>query len=51
MCDSEHFFSQRDSVSRLFQGKKQWLMERFYRQMRLQHHILIDEQQQPIGGQ
>ena len=51
MCDSEHFFSQRDSVSRLFQDKKQWLMERFYRQMRLEHHILIDEQQQPIGGQ
>lgn len=49
-CSSEHFLSERNTVAHLFKDKKQWLMERFYRHMRQKHHILLDEQQQPLGG-
>ena len=49
--DSEHFLTQRDTAGRLFQGRKQWLMEHFYRQLRRQHRVLMDEQGQPEGGQ
>lgn len=48
--DSEHFLTTRDQVAQQFAGNKQWLMERFYRQMRQQHGVLM-EGKQPIGGQ
>lgn len=48
--EGEHFLTARDSVAKLFTGKKQWLMERFYRQMRQQYGVLM-EGKQPIGGQ
>ena len=49
--DSEHFFTARDEAQRLFAGKKQWLMERFYREQRRRHGVLLDAQGQPEGGQ
>ena len=41
--DSKHFFTERDAVQRLFAGKKQWLMESFYRQQRRLHRVLLRE--------
>ena len=49
--DSEHFLTERDTVARLFAGKKQWLMESFYRQQRRQHGVLMAADSQPEGGQ
>lgn len=50
MVSSEHFYTERLDVAKLFEGKKQWLMERFYRQMRQQHRVLM-QGGQPIGEQ
>ncbi len=47
---TEHFYTQRLDGVRFF-NNKQWLMERFYRAMRKQHHILLDASGQPEGGQ
>lgn len=47
--DSEHFLSHRDDLRRFFEGKKQYLMESFYRKMRLDYKILLDGDQ-PHGG-
>lgn len=49
--DSEHFLTERGEAQRLFAGKKQWLMERFYRQQRRKHHVLMAPDGQPAGGQ
>ena len=49
--DSEHFYTARDEAQRLFAGKKQWLMERFYREQRRRHGVLLDAEGQPEGGQ
>ncbi|MCB1607196.1 MAG: cryptochrome/photolyase family protein [Xanthomonadales bacterium] len=49
--DSEHFYTRRDEVARLFAKRKRWLMESFYRQMRQQHQILLDANGEPEGGQ
>jgi len=46
---TEHFLTERDEVSRFFAGGK-WLMERFYRHMRIKHQVFLDEKQKPIGG-
>lgn len=50
MFSTEHFLTGRDEASEFF-GDKKWLMERFYRHMRVKHQILLDEKQQPLGGQ
>jgi deoxyribodipyrimidine photolyase-related protein len=47
--DSEHFLSARDEAGTIFQGRKKWLMEHFYRQMRVKHQGLM-EAQEPAGG-
>ena len=47
--DTEHFFTQRDEAAQIFQGRKKWLMEHFYRQMRAKHQVLM-ENQEPAGG-
>lgn len=47
--DTEHFMSTRMQVKELFEGKKQILMETFYRQIRKQFGILMDGAE-PIGG-
>ena len=46
---SEHFLTGRDDVKKMFAGKKRYLMERFYREMRTQHDILL-EGGKPVGG-
>ena len=51
MVDSEHFFTARDEAAQLFAGKKQWLMESFYRQQRRKHRVLMTAEGQPEGGQ
>jgi len=51
-CDTEHFLSNRTKVAELFQGKKQWLMETFYRQMRKDYGILMEaDGKTPLTGQ
>lgn len=47
--DTEHFLSKRNDIAEFFQGKKQFLMENFYRKMRKDHDILMDGDA-PEGG-
>jgi deoxyribodipyrimidine photolyase-related protein len=47
--DSEHFYTARDELADFFAGKKQFLMESFYRAMRKKHNILM-ENGNPSGG-
>ena len=49
-CDSEHFYTQRHEAEQLFGSRKHWLMEMFYRRMRIKYGILLEENQRPIGG-
>lgn len=49
--DSAHFYTTRAELAELFRGRKQWLMEHFYRRMRQRHHVLIDATGAPEGGQ
>ncbi|MEB0075971.1 cryptochrome/photolyase family protein [Pseudomonas sp. CCI3.2] len=49
--DSEHFYSARDAAAQQFAGRKQWLMEHFYRHMRVTHQVLMDANNRPSGGQ
>ncbi|MFZ6656184.1 cryptochrome/photolyase family protein [Undibacterium sp. TJN19] len=51
MIDSEHFYTGRNEVADIFTGRKQWLMEFFYRQMRVQHQVLMEDSKKPLGGQ
>ena len=51
MVDSEHFFSRRDEAAQLFSGRRQWLMEHFYRQLRMRHGVLMAGPGKPVGGQ
>jgi deoxyribodipyrimidine photolyase-related protein len=46
---SEHFYTDREELSQFFKGKKQYLMENFYRYMRRKHNILMIADQ-PEGG-
>ena len=46
---SEHFFTHRFEVREMFAGKKQWLMESFYRAMRKKHCVLMSEDGKPVG--
>ena len=48
--DTEHFYTTRQALSTFFAGKRQWVMESFYRHMRKQHHILLEDGK-PLGGQ
>jgi deoxyribodipyrimidine photolyase-related protein len=50
MVDSAHFYTARHEAAELFGDRKQWLMEFFYRQMRIRHDVLMDGGK-PIGGQ
>lgn len=47
---TEHFLTSRDELSNFFKGKKQLLMESFYRMMRQKHDILMDDGE-PVGNQ
>ncbi len=48
--DTEHFLTSREELGNFFKGKKNYLMESFYRYMRKKHTILMDAGQ-PINGQ
>lgn len=50
-CDSEHFYSQREEAAELFGSRPHWLMEMFYRRMRVKHRVLLADNQRPAGGQ
>jgi len=50
MVPSEHFLTQREDVQTIFKGRRQWLMEHFYRTLRQRHDILM-EGSNPVGGQ
>lgn len=39
--DTEHFYTKRHELTEFFSGKKQFLMESFYRYMRKKHSILM----------
>lgn len=47
--DTEHFYSSRDELNQFFKGKKQLIMESFYRMMRRKHDIMMVNGQ-PDGG-
>lgn len=54
MWGSEHFLAEREDVGKLFAGRKKWLMETFYRQMRAKYEVLIEKtgsSVKPVGGQ
>ena len=51
MVDSEHFYTARDEAAQIFKTRRQWLMEHFYRQMRIKHDVLMGEDGKPAGGQ
>ena len=51
MVDSEHFYTTRHEAAQVFKGQKSWLMERFYRQMRTKHRILMLDAKRPVEGQ
>lgn len=40
--DSEHFITERGFLKEFFQGKKTYLMESFYRELRKRHDVLMD---------
>ena len=50
VIDTEHFYSSRYELGNLFEGKKMYLMETFYRYMRKKHHILIIDGDKPLHG-
>jgi deoxyribodipyrimidine photolyase-related protein len=50
VIDSEHFYSARNELRNLFEGKKTYLMETFYRYMRKKHHVLIVDGDKPLHG-
>ncbi len=49
MVSSEHFFTERNDVETFFKGKKSWVMEHFYRDMRKKHHVLMNDGK-PVGA-
>ena len=50
VADTHHFLTAREELATLFKGKKQYLMERFYRTMRERTGLLM-KGDEPLGGQ
>lgn len=51
LVDSEHFLTERDFLGKFFEGKKVWIMESFYREMRRKYNILMEEDgKSPLTG-
>ncbi|MFN4079718.1 MAG: cryptochrome/photolyase family protein [Saprospiraceae bacterium] len=49
--DTEHFMTQRTELADMFRGKKAFLMETFYRKIRIKHGILMEpDGQTPLTG-
>lgn len=50
--DSEHFMTKRDFAAEMFDGKKRYLLETFYRKIRTNFHIMMeDDGKTPLTGQ
>ncbi len=49
VCDTEHFYSNRNELKEFFKGKKTYLMESFYRYMRKKHRVLLEGEDKPIN--
>lgn len=47
--DTEHFLTDRSELKNIFEGKKTYLMETFYRKIRAKYHVLM-EGSDPVGG-
>jgi len=47
---AEHFLTTRFEVADVFKGQKKWLMETFYRKMRVGFNILMDSNKKPLGS-
>ena len=47
--DTEHFYTTRFELKEFYKGKKQMVMESFYRMMRKKHNIMVNNDQ-PEGG-
>jgi deoxyribodipyrimidine photolyase-related protein len=50
ISDSYHFLTTRNEFGEFFKGKKTFLMENFYRHMRVKHQVLVDSLNKPVGG-
>ena len=48
--DTEHFYTKREDLENFYKGKKQLIMEYFYRDMRKKHGILMTNAKDPEGG-
>lgn len=51
VADTHHFYTTRTELGQLFAGKKTFLMETFYRHMRIKHHLMVDADNKPWQGQ
>jgi deoxyribodipyrimidine photolyase-related protein len=51
MADTEHFYTARDEAAQIFAGRDSWLMEQFYRRMRVRHGVLVTDTGKPAGDQ
>jgi deoxyribodipyrimidine photolyase-related protein len=51
MLDDDHFYCTNAEFREWAIDKKELRLEYFYRYMRKKHHVLMDEESQPIGGQ
>ncbi|MFD2561077.1 cryptochrome/photolyase family protein [Aquimarina rubra] len=48
--DTEHFLTSRTDLANFFEGKKQYTMEYFYRDMRKKYDIMMITKKDPEGG-
>ncbi len=48
--ESHHFLTTRYELATMFKGKKQFLMERFYRKIRKNYDVLMEPSGKPIGS-
>lgn len=51
MHDDDHFYCSSNEFREWVADKKELRLEYFYRYMRKKHHVLMDEESQPLGGQ
>ncbi|MFD0861784.1 cryptochrome/photolyase family protein [Sungkyunkwania multivorans] len=49
VVDTEHFLTTREDLQKFYEGKKQMVMEYFYRDMRKKYDLLMDKDE-PEGG-
>lgn len=49
-CDTEHFLTKRETLANFFRGRKNYLMEPFYRSLRKQFNLLMNADNTPVGG-